>query len=126
MKLKENLDGSITWKGVTYPGHQAYFDKVNFDPERWFEYWWNKAQEIKTKKLTPQQADRIKERLTQEALTYGLTKQTIKKHQRYHEISDELDLALEYAISNYTQWKKENSVLNIFINKLALGLFSKN
>ncbi len=116
--MKENPDGTITWRGVNYPGRSAFFDDVKFDSERWFNYWWDKSQEIKTKKLTPQAADRIKNDLTHEALTYGMTKQVIKEHQKYHEISTELHTALEFAISNYIQWKKENSVVNIVINKL--------
>ena len=102
-KLKRLETGEILWDGIIYPGETAMYDKVTFDASKWFKFWREKASEIKKSKLNYKELNKIHDSYMGEVLTYGATKQIILRHQEFHELSSELQIAFQIASSNYRE-----------------------
>tara|TARA_Y100000310_G_C20254333_1_gene610581 strand:+ start:197 stop:598 length:402 start_codon:yes stop_codon:yes gene_type:complete len=104
--MKENPDGTLTYKGVNYPGVSALQDHVNFDPGKWFIFWKQKAVEIKKQRFELHQLKNIHKSFVHELLTYTGTRQMVELHQELNQLSSELQIAFQMAYSNHRDSRK--------------------
>ncbi len=119
MKEYEELgDGSVIFRGRYYPFLSLRNQEVDFDVEKWLKFWKEKAEEIKKLHLEYFQIKRFHEEFLHHILTYGGTKQMLKRLQEFTQLGTELNIAYQIAYSNYRDSKRG-------LRGLLIGLFGE-